>query len=258
MQAEIFEILKSVLRARRMTYAELGKQLDTSEPTIKRLFASRDCKISRLSEICAILDLSLDDVVAQASRVEITPRSLGDRIEAQLADDLPAFHLYLLLTDGVGIDRIMDHCGLTPDDVFRIGCRLERMELVRVLPHGRLKLADEGPMKLRRDGPLHGALLKINLEFLQRVFARPDSDDAGFITQSRRISQATARHMMTELHRLSRQLSDMARQDQLTVQGHDLQTYKMTLAWAPVALEHLVKVDAPSKPPVEHVSRSAN
>ena len=108
MQAELFELLKSVLKARRMTYAALAELLGLSEPTIKRIFAERDCKLSRMNEICAALGLTLDDLVAEANRVDVRPTQLTDRQEAQLAEDRPAFNLFLLLLDDMTIDAIQE------------------------------------------------------------------------------------------------------------------------------------------------------
>ncbi len=79
MQAELFELLKSVLKARRMTYAGLAKRLGLSEPTIKRIFAERDCKLSRMNEICAALELTFDDMVSEVNHYRLTP--VASRLE---------------------------------------------------------------------------------------------------------------------------------------------------------------------------------
>ena len=92
MQAELFETLKSALRARGWTYADLATKLGISEPTVKRIFARRDSKLSRLVDICDALDLTLDDLIAQSNRTETTPADLSDVVERQLSENLPALH----------------------------------------------------------------------------------------------------------------------------------------------------------------------
>ena len=126
MQARIFETLKTVLRARKITYAELARRLETSEPTIKRVFAARDDKLSRIVEICDALGLSLEDVVAQARRTTVTPVMLGDRIEAQLAGDPSLFNFFILLHDGMPVEEIARQFKLEPGDTLRMGQQLER------------------------------------------------------------------------------------------------------------------------------------
>ena len=204
-----------MLRARKITYAELARRLDTSEPTIKRVFAARDDKLSRIVEICDALGLSLEDVVAQAKRTTVTPVMLGDRIEAQLAGDPSLFNFFILLHDGMPVEEIARQFKLEPGDTLRMGQQLV------ILPNPE----------------------KINLDFVRQVFLAPDTETAAFLTQSRRISDDTARHMMTELRKLNRALSEMARQDQLTLPASALKSYKLSLAWSHVQFSSLLTIE---------------
>lgn len=243
MQAKIFETLKVVLRARKITYAELARRLETSEPTIKRIFAARDDKLSRILEICDALQLSLEDVVAQANRTTVTPVGLGDRIEAQLADDPSLFNFFILLQDGVPVEEIALQFKLDTRDTLRMGRKLEQLGLAEVQVTGRIRILLEHPIQFRRDGPLHRALMNINLDFVRQVFLAPDTEAAAFLTQSRRISEDTARHIMTELRKLNRDLSKMARQDQLTLPTSALKSHKLSLAWSQVEFSNLLTIE---------------
>jgi len=243
MQAMIFETLKTVLRARRITYAELAHRLGISEPTVKRIFAARDDKLSRIIEICGVLDLSLDDIIAQSKRTVVAPLDLGDCLETKLAMDPSAFHLFILLLDGMPASEIERQFALGKETMFRLGQRLERMGLAEVQEAGRIRLLVKQPIQFRRDGPLHRSLMKINLDFIRSVFLTEDSDDSGFLTQSRRISTHTAGHMMREIRQLNRDLSEMARQDQLTLSGDELRSYKLCVAWSSVTFSRLLKLE---------------
>lgn len=243
MQTKIFETLKTVLRARKITYAELARRLETSEPTIKRIFAARDDKLSRIVDICDALDLSLEDVVVQAKRTTVTPIGLGDRIEAQLADDPSLFNFFILLQDGMSGEDIAQQFKLKTGDCLRMGRKLEQLGLAEVQATGRIRMLLEHPIQFRRDGPLHRALMKINLDFVRQVFLAPDTDAAAFLTQSRRISDDTARHVLTELRKLNRELSEMARQDQLTLPVSQLKNHKLSLAWSHVQFSNLLTIE---------------
>lgn len=243
MQARIFETLKTVLRARKITYAELARRLETSEPTIKRVFAARDDKLSRILEICDALELSLEDIVAQAKRTTVTPVGLVDRIEAQLADNPSLFNFFILLQDGMPAEEIARQFKLHAADTLRMGQKLEQLGLAEVQTTGRIRLLLEHPIQFRRDGPLHRALMKINLDFVRQVFLTPDTEAAAFLTQSRRISDDTARHVMNELRKLNRDLSEMARQDQLTLPASALTSHKLSLAWSRVQFSSLLTIE---------------
>lgn len=160
--------------------------------------------------------MSSEDIFAQAKRTKVTPNSLGDRIEAQLVDDTSLLHFFILLHDGIPDQEIARQLGLGVDGTLRLGQKFERLGLAEVLISGRIRLLLEHPVQFRRDGPLHRALIKLNLDFVSDVSLGRDTEFAGFMTQSSRISKNTTLQMMTELRKLNHELSEMARQDQLT------------------------------------------
>jgi transcriptional regulator with XRE-family HTH domain len=48
MNSLIFEALKRTLKAKGVTYRELAERMGVSEPTVKRIFHERNCKLDRL------------------------------------------------------------------------------------------------------------------------------------------------------------------------------------------------------------------
>lgn len=242
MQAELFDLLKKTLKARGITYADLARQLDLSEPTIKRIFADRDCKLGRLTEICTVLNLTLDDLVSETRRVEVRPTVLGDKTEAALAADPPALHVFLLLLDAMPATAIQAKYELSDTRIFDLGRRLEKLGLVEVHAANRIRLAVRAPVHFRRDGPLHARLLKLNLDFLREAYIGADTDTAGFMTLTRRITERTALHIRTRLREVQMELSDLARKDQLTQPEDALETFKLSTAFAQVEFSHLLEI----------------
>jgi DNA-binding Xre family transcriptional regulator len=240
MQAELFELLKSVLKARRMTYAALAELLGLSEPTIKRIFAERDCKLSRMNEICAALGLTLDDLVAEANRVDVRPTQLTDRQEAQLAKDRPAFNLFLLLLDGMTIDAIQEQYQLERQRIFKLGMTLEKNGLAEVMPGNRIRLTVQSPVEFRRDGPLHQTLVKLNMAFLRSTYLSRDTEHSAYLTQTRRMTQKTAQHILARLRDIQIELSNLARRDQLTQPENALQSFKIGIALSPIVFSELL------------------
>jgi DNA-binding Xre family transcriptional regulator len=242
MRAELFELLKSILKARGVTYADLARQLTLSEPTIKRIFSERDCKLSRMNEICTALDLTLDDLVAEANRVEVRPSQLSGVQEARLAEDRPAFSLFLLLLDGMPPEAIQEQCQLENLKILELGTTLERLGLAEVMPGNRIRLTIQGPVEFRRDGLLHQTLLKLNMDFLRNTYLAQDTDHSAYLTQTRRMTRKTAQHILTRLRDVQMELSNFARRDQLTQPKNALRSYKLGIALAPVAFSELLSL----------------
>lgn len=131
------------VRAIRLPFKRLaGDPSRIQTLAIKGIFAERDCKLSRMTQICAALDLTLDDLAAETTRVDLRPASLGDRQEAQLADDRPAFHLFLLLLDGRTVATILNQYQMAPAKVFDLGLRLEKIELANLARRDQLTQPD--------------------------------------------------------------------------------------------------------------------
>lgn len=242
MQVELFELLKAVLKARGMTYAGLADRLGLSEPTIKRIFAERDCKLSRMTEICTALDLTLDDLMAEANRIEIHPTQITDRQEAQLAENRPAFHLFLLLLDGMTVAAIQKQYALEANRIFELGIALEKMELAEVLPSNRIRLTVQSPVDFRRDGPLHQALVTLNMTFVRGAYMAHDTEHSAYLTQTRRMTQKTAQHILARLRDIQIELSQLARRDQLTQPEAALTSYKTAIAIAPIEFSELLSL----------------
>ena len=240
MQAELFGVLKLALKARGMTYADLATALGTSEPTIKRLFASRDAKLRRLVAICDVLGIAFEDVVAQAQRTEVPPVRLHASVEAQLAERPVLFHLFVLLREGLSPSEAGGVLGVDASELFRLGLALERLGLVEVHGDERIRLSLKGPVAFRWDGRLHGLLQDLNLRFVARAFSAETTDTAGFVTISRHVSPFTAREIMDELKAFSRRVAEAASRDQATHPPERLTAFKLATAWGPVDYRTLV------------------
>ena len=96
----LVEALKRLLRARGMTYRDLGHSLGLSEASIKRLFAKEALTLKRLEEICGCLDVDLFEVTKLARNQSAQAQELTVEQEAALASDARLLGVfYLVLND---------------------------------------------------------------------------------------------------------------------------------------------------------------
>jgi DNA-binding Xre family transcriptional regulator len=61
----IVETLKRELRKQGINYQQVAQQLDLSESSVKRLFAERSFTLTRLVQVCELLNLEFSDLVHQ-------------------------------------------------------------------------------------------------------------------------------------------------------------------------------------------------
>lgn len=242
MRGDTFKILQGVLKARGMTYADLARRMDISEPTVKRIFAGHDCKLSRLLEICEILEVPLADVLHRANRNAEEVRLFPVATEARLAADPSLFYLFILLREPIPQQEIETRFGLTGSDMFRLGRALENLDLAEVHPGNRIRITWTGPVRFRTDGPLIPLLKEINTRFLGQVIEARGDNQGAFFTVSRRMLPDTGAFILREIETLKETIAELARQDQMVSRDADLTTFKLTGAFAPVSFPDILTI----------------
>ncbi|MEC9469362.1 MAG: helix-turn-helix transcriptional regulator [Pseudomonadota bacterium] len=243
MRGDTFKILQGVLKARGMTYADLASRMEISEPTVKRIFAGHDCKLSRLLEICEILEVPLADVLHRAERNSEEASVLPVATEARLAADPSLFYLFILLREPIPQQEIERRFELSGEDMFRLGRVLEALGLAEVHPGNRIKITRKEPFRFRPDGPLIPLLKEINMRFLGQVIANPGGNQSLFFTLSRRMLPDTGAFILREIETLKETIAELARQDQLVSREEDLTTFKLTGAFAPVSFPDILTIE---------------
>ncbi|MDC0738179.1 helix-turn-helix domain-containing protein [Cognatishimia sp. SS12] len=240
--ADAFAVLKRTLKARGMTYADVAAALDLSEVSVKRMFSQRDCKVSRLFELCELLELPPEDVLQSARRVQTAPAFLPIETEAALAADPSLFHFYILLREDFSARDISQIYGLNPLDVQDYGARLEKLGLVEVLPQGFMRLIARDPMKFRRHGPLHSLVRQINQTFVLDTIDRANDDDLAYTTLGRRMLPATVRQIIKEAQEYQIHIANLARQDRMMAADKDLVSFKWTVAMGQLHYPDLLEI----------------
>lgn len=234
MRGEIFDVLKSVLKARGWTYSDLATGLGLSEPTIKRLFADGDCKLGRLLEICDLLDVKLTDLAERAKRGTDDSFELSKATEAELAENPLLFDLYVLLQSGEAPEHIAEYLHIPAHQLHQNLHKLHCLGLAVMRDDGRFSVRTDLPLQLRRHGPLHSRVREINLKFVASIYDEPNADGQLFRTISRRMLPDTARILQQEVAELAERIDKLARQDRLISSADALTSWKFTAAFGSV------------------------
>lgn len=240
----VFSVLKKALKARAMTYADLAIELDLSEPSVKRIFSEGDCKLSRLLEICEILDVSAEDVMQRAERNGDESKFLSLAIEAKFAANPSVFALFILLRDAISEEHIKQVYNLREEDMFAHGRELERLGLAEVHPTGRrIRLKLNQPVKFRHSGPLHKLMKKINVQFFSQVMDKGTTEESTMTGVSRRVLPDTVKIIQKEIIELNKLLINLARQDQLIANNEELKTFKLAIALDAISFPDLLMIE---------------
>ena len=88
---DLTEALKRVLKQAGLTYFDVGRHLDLSEASVKRLFKEQSFSVQRMELVCELAGADFLELVRNVDDADEQVLELTEEQERELADDLPLF-----------------------------------------------------------------------------------------------------------------------------------------------------------------------
>ena len=209
---QILSVIKKALKSKGITYRELSQRLEVSEPTVKRLFSTKELTMSRLEQICGVIDLSLFDVLKLASpNHEHMASILSLEQERALAEDARLFAYFYKLCLGLGPSEIRAQFGVSPKVESRFLIKLEKLRLAERQVGEKVKLMVGRSLDWMKKGPLvqkYGAQAK--REFISSEF-QEKSELFEFFPLF--VSPETSRVIFRKLERMAAEIRELSKVD---------------------------------------------
>lgn len=153
--------MKSVLKSRQMTYKDLAQYMGITEAGVKRIFSSRDGKISTLSKVCHVLGFSFIDLVSASKISKKRVTYFTEEQDRYLAEN---FHVYIFFNELVirkkTIQQIQLEHGLSATEIERYLRKLERVNIIRKSSTERIVYLLQAPIGIKKEGLLRKVLYK--------------------------------------------------------------------------------------------------
>jgi transcriptional regulator with XRE-family HTH domain len=238
----LFASLKQVLKAQGIRYKDLAEKMNTSEPTIKRLFSEQDCKLSRLMEVCEVLGISFTELVDLATNQPISPSALSLETEQVLASRPGLMSFFMLLISEFDFESIIEHNQISKHDGYLYLRELEKLELIRLRQDDSYYFLVNRPILWRLDGPLHSTLVKVNQDFITESISQNKSDKYPFYSASRLLSPSSIKQLNQDVDNLYQSFQKQAALDQMFYPREELSPYKMVSTLGPFDLVKYFKV----------------
>jgi transcriptional regulator with XRE-family HTH domain len=238
----LFASLKQVLKAQGIRYKDLAEKMNTSEPTIKRLFSEQDCKLSRLMEICEVIGISFTELVELVTNQPIIPSVLSLETEQNLASRPGLMSFFMLLVSEFDIESIIEHNLLSKHDGYLYLRELEKLELIRVRQDDSYYFLVNRPILWRLDGPLHSTLVSVNQNFIKESISQNKNDAYPFYSASRLLSPNSIKQLNQDVDNLYQSFQKQAVLDQMFYPRAELSPYKMVSTLGPFDLVKYFKV----------------
>jgi DNA-binding Xre family transcriptional regulator len=152
--AVLIEVLKSALRQRGITYAQVATALGLSESSVKRLFAHKDMPLSRLESICEVMKLELADLFDLTRSTQRRSTELTEEQERALVEDPKLLMVGILVLSHWTVAEILEEYQLTQAQLIGLLTKLDRLRIIDLLPDNRIKLRLARNFDWRKGGPI--------------------------------------------------------------------------------------------------------
>jgi transcriptional regulator with XRE-family HTH domain len=214
----VVQELKKVLRERGITYAAVAKKLKLSEASIKRLFSGGDFTLERIDLICEMASLDLSDVLERVQRSASPINQLSAEQEREIVTDPKLFLMTWLVLNRYQYADIIKLYKLSEREVLRYLIKLDRLKIIELQPHNKVKLLVSRHFSWRAGGHvqqyIHQKLLR---EFFAAQF---QLQQHVFFFHGGTISDTAISQLVSALQSTARECVDIMDQDRSVKSSH--------------------------------------
>ncbi len=137
---QLVATLKRLLKRQGLTYREVAKKIELSEPTVKRLFASRRFTLDRLAQISNLAGYTLAELAQEAGASRPRLETLSEAQERELVSDPKLLVVAVCALNQWSMAEIVGHYRIAEHECLQHLLHLDRLRIIDLLPGNRIRL----------------------------------------------------------------------------------------------------------------------
>jgi hypothetical protein len=207
----LVQSLKTALKAAGLTYAEVDGSLGLSESSVKRKFSRQDFSLAELDRICTDISTEISDLVKLMEERQGRIQQLTKPQEEEIAEDMALLLVTVCVLNRWTFDDLLKAYLFTGPELIQKLAKLDRLKLIELLPHNRIKLLIAANFQWLPAGPIKSVFLKaIQQDFFA---ARFEQDDQQLIVRNGMLSSASNAEFQRKMERLAREFDLLNQED---------------------------------------------
>ena len=211
---ELIKTLKKALKAQGKTYADVAIELGLTEASVKRLFSQQSFSLSRLDQVCHLLEMEITDLVRLMNEQQQRLQQLTIGQEKEITDNVTLTLVAVCVLNKWTMDNILSYYHISETECVRHLAKLDRLKVIELLPKNRIRLLVAPNFSWRENGPIQLFFQKkISQEFFNTRFSH---DDECLIVLNGMFSSLSNAELQRRLKRLAREF-DLLNNDDATL-----------------------------------------
>ena len=203
--------LKSQLKAHGKTYLDVAQHLNLSHASVKRLFSDETISLNRLEAICAMIDITLADLVLSMTVENNKLDKLTLLQEQKIADDLLLLLVTVCVINGYTYQDLLNQYQITEHECIQKLAKLDNLNIIDLLPGNRFKLKITKNFAWLADGPIQRFFLKrVQEEFFSSRFNQATEK---LVVVNGLLSLASSAELQKKMQKLSNEFVECKQQD---------------------------------------------
>jgi hypothetical protein len=216
----LVDALKTALRRRGLTYADVGRKLGLSESSVKRTFAQKKISLERLESVCGLMGLEIADLIELAHQAEKRITELTEDQERELVGDPKVLLVAVLAVNQWTAAKILETYRVSEAELVKTLTRLDRMRIIDLMPDNRIKVRLARNFTWRKAGPIQRFFEeRLQQDFFESSFLGPDELR---IMVSGRLSARSIELLRSHMRRIAEEFDSLVGEDRHL--QHDVQT----------------------------------
>lgn len=242
-KTHIIDTLRAHLKARDLTYKDLGQGIDLSEVSVKRLFTSADIGLDRLEQICQFLQIEMADLFRGSPKKRKLISRLTHAQESEFAKNKKLLMVAVCALNFWRVQDMWTHLHLSRGQIQNLMQRLDEIGFLELQSARQYKLLVSHNFAWITGGPIMKMVQGVSEEYFADSF---EGDTQVLRILNVRVSNAAQAQLKTRLEQIAQEYVDQSRADS-HLPLHERPPVSVCIAaraWIPGFMHELIRMNA--------------
>ncbi|HEX7955037.1 MAG TPA: helix-turn-helix transcriptional regulator [Burkholderiales bacterium] len=207
----VVEALKRSLKAKKLTYAQVARELKMSEASVKRMFSSYHFTLERFEQVCQIAGLGITELAREVDSEKNYITHLTLEQEREIVGNAKLFLIAVCALNHMTLEQILEVYDIPKSECIQLLLRLDKIKFLELMTNNRIRLKVASNFAWLPNGPiLQYFRTRAQSEYFRSRF---DGPNEMIMVVNAMLSPASSAQMVAKLRKLAGEFSELHNDD---------------------------------------------